>query len=119
MHLSAIFVEAVATIFTPRFTHATPDMSVRPHDTTHDWSYRNLYDYPISKGGPNDLIAQVLLTHLNNTGLGWDEKYAHDIVLNNGVLTVAQSPGGRAELDSPWMDLCGGLSLGWRLSGFA
>ena len=115
MHLSAIFVQAVAMMFTAKFIHATP---VRSNDTSHDWTYRNLYDYAVSKGGPNDPTAQVLLTHLNNMGIGWDEKYGHDIVLNNGVLTVAQSPGGRAELEKrampgwtyvvayPWVGNC-------------
>jgi hypothetical protein len=103
MHLSAIFVQAVAAIFTSKFIHATPtsqpDISARYSYTSHDWTYGNLYDYAVSKGGPNDPTAQVLLTNLNHTGIGWNEKYGHDIVLNNGVLTVAQSPGGRAELE--------------------
>ena len=118
MHLSAIFVQAVATLFTANVVYATPGVSVRSNDTSHHWTYRNLYDYAVSKGGPNDPTAQVLLTHLNNTGIGWDEKYGHDVVLNNGVLTVAQSPGGSAELEKrampgwtyvvayPWVGNC-------------
>jgi hypothetical protein len=34
-----------------------------------------------------------------STVISWDEIYGSNIALNNGVLTVAQSPGGRAVLE--------------------
>jgi hypothetical protein len=65
--------------------------SAVPTPTTH-WTYQDLLDYGIERGGTDDTTAQTVRLHITMSGKQWNDPYEHDIITDNGgVLVVAST----------------------------
>src|ERR1700676_2304566 len=55
------------------------------------WSYNDLYQHAVERGGADDLIAAAIARHVNKTGYSWDKGYEDDIKFGNATLIVHNS----------------------------
>ena len=58
-------------------------------ENTRNWTYRDIYNYAIGKGGANDTTAHIIADHVNQTGRNWADTYRNDITWNNATLTLS------------------------------
>ncbi len=62
-----------------------------------DWSYRDVYNYALERGGAEDPIAALVAEHVEQSdAIAWDDMYQGDINLDGAVLTVDETAHGRA-----------------------
>jgi hypothetical protein len=60
-----------------------------------DWTYKQVHEYAVKRGGVDDPVADLVARHVGNTERSWDEVYQHDIKIRDGTLTVDSTPAGR------------------------
>jgi hypothetical protein len=61
-----------------------------------DWTYLDILNYAITKGGANHPVALLVEHHVNQSeGVAWTDIYGGDIRYEDTVLTVSRSPHGR------------------------
>ena len=62
-----------------------------------DWTYLDVFEYLVKRGGTSNPTAQLIERHIDATGRDWNEVYQHDITgPGDAILTVDNSPAGRA-----------------------
>jgi hypothetical protein len=67
---------------------SVPDDAAVSEDTR-NWTYRDIYNYAVGKGGANDTTAHIIADHVNQTGRNWEDTYRNDITWNNATLTLS------------------------------
>lgn len=79
MHLVVIFTIGIATLLTLH-SSATPVSS--------GWTYGDIHEYAIKRGGVDDPTAEIVRRHIANHGKPWDRAYEDDITLDDGAVLV-------------------------------